>query len=106
VLVKSLGDALQAAIDAKVPFSSIAHELKSRGAHFQRMHDDQIERRSRNPNPVMYDPLMLAPIDYAGQSRRAEEKRIARELHEQQRQYAESVNQRAIEDARRQGKVL
>ena len=106
VFVKELGDALQKALDNKVPLSAIERELRSRSAHFTRMLESLIEERSRSPYPVMYDQNTLQPIDFAGQARRAEEKRIAHELREQQRQYAESVNERGRQDAIRQGKVL
>lgn len=106
VLVESLGSALQTALDAKLPLSQIAHELNRRAAHFQGMVDAAIEARSRNPYPTMYDQMTGKPIDYAGQAARAEEKRLARELREQQIAYAKSVDERGREAARREGKIL
>jgi hypothetical protein len=98
-LVKALGDALQVALDAKVPIGPIAHELERRAAHFRRMVDFALEQRRDNPIPQMFDQVTLKPIDGHAIAARAEERRNAEELRRQQRQYAESVNERAEREA-------
>jgi hypothetical protein len=99
VLHAAIGDALEAAQKASVPFAAILREMEARAAHLRNIETAEIEKRSRNPYPTMYDQQTLRPIDYAGKARRAEEARLARELREQQIAYAKSVDERGREDA-------
>jgi hypothetical protein len=55
----------------------------------------QQERRRANPLPVMHDPRTMKPIDAHAEAARAEEKRTARELRQQQAAYRKSVEEAA-----------
>ena len=99
-------DAVKAALKAGVPPAAIHQDLASRAADFERAEQRRIEARQYNPMPTMYDPVTFKPIDAHGEARRAEEERTARELREQQREYARSVDERGRAEARRRGEII
>jgi hypothetical protein len=102
----AIRDAINAALEAGVPPSAIRHDLAGRAADFERQERASIEARQYNPMPQMFDPVTFQPIDAHGEAARREEKRMADELREQQRQYARSVDERGRAEARRRGEIL
>jgi hypothetical protein len=98
---KAINDGIDAALKNAVPFALILQALESRAADFRRVEENRAEARRANPLPQMYDAETMQPIDSYGQARRAEAERTARELREQQRQYAADVDRRGREDAAR-----
>jgi hypothetical protein len=92
-LKSALTDAINAALKAGVTPLAIERELKSHASEFERAERARIDRLKYGTVTRIATDAGIKEIDHHAQQVKAEAKRAARELREQQQAYRDAVNE-------------